>query len=127
MAATPGHQADLVLGTQAAIDHPDQHHHANIVVEPGIDDQGLERRIRIPFGRRNPGDDRFQDVIHALPGLGAGKHRVCGIDADHILDFLTGSIRVGGRQIDLVEYRNDLDSQLYGGIAIGNRLCLHPL
>jgi hypothetical protein len=39
-----GHQANLVLGTQHAVDDAHQHDHADVVVEPGVDDQRLERR-----------------------------------------------------------------------------------
>ena len=40
----------LSLGRDFAIHHPDQHHDPDIVVEPGIDDQGLQRRAGISRG-----------------------------------------------------------------------------
>jgi hypothetical protein len=89
-----------VLRAQRAVNHAHQHDHADVVVEPGVDDQGLERRRRIALGRRNARDDRFEDVLDAQAGLGRGEHRLGGIDADHVLDLLARIVRVAaGRSI----------------------------
>ena len=36
------HQFDAILGPQAAFHHPHQHHHADIVIEPRINDESLK-------------------------------------------------------------------------------------
>jgi hypothetical protein len=53
--------------------------------------------------------------------------RIGGVDADDGLDFVFDAIRVGGRQINLVEYRDDLQSLLHRRVAVGDRLRLNTL
>ena len=91
---------------QTAIDHAHQHHHADIVIEPRVNDQRLERRIEVTGGRRDFGDHGFENIFHAQPGFGRRAHRVVRVDADDVLDFLNHPIRLGGRQVDLVQYRH---------------------
>ena len=45
VAAAGGHHADLVAAAQRAVDHAHQRHDPDVVVEPGIDDQRLQRRL----------------------------------------------------------------------------------
>ena len=122
-----GHQPDLVLGAQSAVEHSDQHHHTDIIVEPGVDDQSLQRRLRIAFGRRDPGDHGFENVVDAHAGLGTGRNRIRRIDADDLFDLDLRLLGVGLRQIHLVEHRHDLDTQFDGGVAIGHRLGFYTL
>ncbi len=121
------HQQDLVLGAHRAIHHAHQHHHADIVVEPGVDDQRLQRRRRIALGRRDAGDDRFEDVIDAEAGLGRTQNRLGGVDADDVLDFLARVVRVGRRQVDLVQHRHHVDAQFDRRVAVGHGLRLDAL
>ena len=122
-----GHETDLVLGLQDAVDHAHQHDHADIVVEPGIDDQRLERRRLVAARRGDPVHHDFEDVLDADAGLGRGAHRIAGVDADDVLDFLGDAVRVGGRQVYLVQHRHHFHAQVDGGVAVGHRLCLHAL
>ena len=92
---TGGHQTNLFLRFQHAIDNANQHYHTDVVVEPGVDDQRFQRCIRIALGRGYARDDSLEDVLDAKTGLGRGKHGLRGINADHVLDFLAGAIRVG--------------------------------
>ena len=72
-------------------------------------------------------DDRLQHVRHSLACLGGDEERVRGIKPDHVLDLLAHPAGLGGRQVDLVEDRNDLVIVVDRLIDIGKRLCLHPL
>jgi hypothetical protein len=56
------------------------------------------------------------------PFLGARADRVGGIDADDVLDFVDHTLRVGRRQVDLVQHRHHFDALLDRGVAIGDRL-----
>src|SRR5262249_5215060 len=47
VAAPRGHDPELLAGLQAPVDDPDQRHDADIVVEPGVDDQRLQRCLRV--------------------------------------------------------------------------------
>ena len=50
----------------------------------------------------------LQDLGDPFAGLGGGEDGVMGVYADHLLDFLLYLLGVGGRQVDLVNDRNDL-------------------
>ena len=84
-------------------------------------------RRRIPGRRRNARYHRFQDVVDALAGLGAGKDRVVRRQPDDVFDFLDHPLRLGRRQVDLVEHRNHGYALLGRRIAIGDRLRLDAL
>ena len=53
--------------------HAGQHHHAPVAVEPGIENQRLERGFRRTLRRREPGDDGFQDFLNSRALLGADQ------------------------------------------------------
>ena len=53
--------------------------------------------------------------------------RVVRVDSDYVFDLLYGPFRFGGRQIDLVQHRDDFDSQLDRRIAVGHGLRLYAL
>jgi hypothetical protein len=122
-----GHHADALALGQRAIDHPHQHHDANVVVEPGVDDHGPRRPVRVSPRGGHARDHGLEDLIDAFAGLGRAGNGVAGIDADHILDFGLGVFRIGLRQVHLVQHRHDFDVQLEGGVAIGHRLRLDAL
>ena len=80
-----------------------------------------------PLGRRDPVDQRLQQLRHALPGLGAHAHRIGGIDADDLLDLLLHPVRIGRGQVDLVDDRQHFQALLDGGVAVGDALGLDAL
>ncbi len=121
------HQQHLVARLQRAVDHAQQHHDADVVVEPRVDDQRLQRRVGIPGGRRDPRDHRLEDVVDAFAGLGAGADRVLRVDADDVLDLLDHPLGLGRRQVDLVQHRHDLDALLDRRVAVRDRLRLDAL
>jgi hypothetical protein len=122
-----GHHAYAFTLDQRAVDHAHQHHHADVVVEPGINDHRAQRRIRIATRRRHAGDHRLEDVVDAHAGLRAARDRLIGVDADHVLDLRLRVLRVGIRQVHLVEDGNHLDAQIERGIAVGDGLRLDAL
>ena len=121
------HHADAIFGAQDAVDHPHQHHDTDIIIEPGVDHQRLQGRIRAAFGGRYPGDHRLENLVDPQTGLGAGGDGVGRVQSDHVLDFLSGPVGIRLRQIHLVQDRNDLHPKIERGVTIGNRLSLHPL
>ncbi len=60
-------------------------------------------------------------------GLGRDLDRIRGVEPDHILDLLAHPLRLGRRQVDLVEHRHDLVIVVDRLIDIGQRLRLDPL
>ena len=50
-----------------------------------------------------------------------------GVDPDDIFNLVRYALRVGRRQVDLVEYRNHFEIHLHGGVAVGQGLGFYPL
>jgi hypothetical protein len=121
------HQQNAVFGLELAINYAHQHHHANVIVEPGIDDQCFERPQRIAARRRDACDYGFEHILHARAGFRADAHCVVRIKADDVFNFGDYALRFGRGQIDLVEYRHHFDALLGRRIAVCNCLRLHTL
>ena len=49
------------------------------------------------------------------------------VEADHVLDLLLDPLRLGGRQVDLVEHRDDLVAGVERLVDVGEGLRLDPL
>ena len=125
--ALHGHHADPLACAQSPIHDPDKDDRPEVVVEPGVHNQCLQGSVCIATGRRNAVDDGFEDLRYPFPGLGTGANRVLGIDADDVLDLGDHPLRIGGRQVDLVEHRKDLEIQFRRGVAVGHGLRLDTL
>jgi hypothetical protein len=105
----------------------DQRDDADVGVEPGIDDQRLQRRLRIALRAAAPGDQHLEQVRDALAGLGADAQRILGIEADDLLDLVDAPLRLGRRQVDLVQDRQHLEPEVDGRVAVGDALRLDAL
>ncbi len=75
------------------------------IVEPGVDDQCLQGRLRVALGLGNTHEERLEQLGHALPRLGADPQGIRGIDTDDVLDLLGHLVRIGRGQVDLVDDR----------------------
>ena len=62
-----------------------------------------------------------------MPDLGAGQHRVRGVEADDFLDLGADLFGLGGGEVDLVDDRDDLVVVLDRLVDVGERLRLDPL
>ena len=62
-----------------------------------------------------------------MPCLALARMASLRIESDHCLDLLANALRLGGRQIDLVDHRNDFQIVVQRQIGIGERLRLHAL
>ena len=127
MRGAGAHEADLLAFLQRAVLDADQRDHAKVAVVPGIDHQGLQRRLGIAHRRRQAMDDGLEHVVDAQPGLGRDHQRVRGVEADDVLDLLLHLVGLGGRQVDLVQHRHDLEIGFDRLIGIGQRLRLDAL
>ena len=126
--AAPGrHHEQLVARPDLALHHAHERNDAEVIVEPGVDDQRLQA-VRVAwFRRRNARDDRLEHFDHVEAGLGADRNRIGRVNADHGFDFFLDLVDVGGRQVDLVEHRHDLEAEFDRGVAVCDRLCLDAL
>ena len=57
------HDADLVADLERAVEDAHQRDDADVVVEPGVDDQRLQRRVRIALRLRNAFDESVRSVL----------------------------------------------------------------
>ena len=76
-----GHQPDLLADLDRAVDDPDVDDDALVVVELRVEDQGPERGLRVAGRRRDPLDDRPEQLGDARPGLAADGQDLVGVDA----------------------------------------------
>ena len=125
--AARGPDADLLPGLERAVHDPHQRHDADVAVVPGVDDQRLQRAVGVALRRRDAADELLEQFGHVLAGLGADADGVLGLDADDLLDLLDDLRRVGRRQVDLVQDRDDFEPLLERRVAIGDALRLDAL
>ena len=104
------HQADFLSLADGPFEDPGQHDHAAVRIEPGVENQRLQPVIRIAFGRRHALHDGFENVGHALAGLGADQHGVGGIETDRAFDHFLGALHVRAGQVNLVDDGNDFET-----------------
>src|SRR2546427_8499480 len=62
-----------------------------------------------------------------LLALGADRQRVAGRDSQHVFDLFLDLFELCGRQVNLVNHRDDGEIVLGGEKGVGNRLRLDPL
>ncbi len=118
---------DFVALAQYALLDPHQRHHTQIVVEPGVDDQGLQGRLAIALRWRNVLDQVLQRILNAQAGLGTDQAGLRGIDTDNFLDLPPDPIRIRLWQVHLVENGQHLQALLNRRVTVGNRLGFHTL
>ena len=114
-------------GAQGAVDDPDGAHHAAVLVVGRVEDERPQRRVGVALRRRDALDDGVEQLGHALARLGRDAQDRLGREAEDALDLERVALRVGGRQVDLVEDGDDLEVVLDGLVAVGQRLGLDAL
>ena len=107
VAGASAHHLDLVALLDRTVDHADQNDNAQICIIPTINQHRLERGITVPLGRGKTVHDRFQNIRNTQTAFGRDRDRVLGVNTDHVLDVFLDPIRVGGRQVNLVQNRHD--------------------
>ena len=120
------HHASLAPG-QAAVDHPDIGHHAAVGVVDRVEDEGPGGGIRVSLGGGNEADDLLQEFLDAFPGLGGHPEHLAGVAADDPGEFGGVAVGLGGRQVDLVQHRDDLEVGVERHVQVGQRLRLDAL
>ncbi len=121
------HESQRVSGGKRPVDDPDQANHAPVGVEEGIENQCSQRGTAITRRSRQATDDSLQELIDPLPRLGGDAEGIIGVATDHRADLGRHSLRLRGRQVDLVDYRNDLQTGFHCHIGIGEGLGFYPL
>ncbi len=121
------HELQLRTRQETAVHDPHARHDTAVLVELGVEDQALQRGVRVTHRRRDPLDDRIEQVGHPFAGLGRHADDLLGRNAEHGLDLARVPVGIGRREIDLVQRRHDLEIVLQRQIAVGERLGLDAL
>ena len=117
----------MVAGAHGTVDHFEIGDNAAEGVEYGVKDKALERRVRIPFGRRNTLDDSIEDLGHAFAGLGGAAQNLLAFATQQIDYLVLYAFGHGIVHVTFVEHRNNLQVMLDRHIEIGDRLRLYAL
>ena len=117
-----GHHQALLAPGQPAVHHPDVGDDAAVGVVDRVEDQRAGRGVRVAAGRRHLRDDRVEQVGHPGAGFRRDLHHVAGVAADHPGQFLGVPGRLGGRQVDLVQHRDQVQVGVEGQVEVGERL-----
>ncbi len=112
---------------ELAVDHADVGDHAAVGVVDRVEDQGAGRGVGVADRRRRLPDHLVEHRGDALAGLGADPQHVGRVAADDVRELLGVLLRVGARQVDLVEHRDDLEVGREGEVEVGQRLGLDAL
>ena len=127
MCRAGGHHQALLAAGQPPVHHPHVGNDPAVGVVDRVEDQRPGRRLRVALRRRHLGDDRVEQLGYALPGLGRDPEHVGGLAADDVRDLLAVLGRLRGRQVDLVQHRDDLQVGLEREVEVRQRLRLDPL
>ena len=122
-----GHHHGSLAPGQAAVDHPDVGDHAAVGVVDRVEDERPRRGVRVAVRGGDLADDLVQQVLDALPGLGGDPQHLGGIDADDPGEFGGVAVRLRGREVDLVQHRDDLQVGAQRQVQVGQRLRLDAL
>ena len=92
-----------------------------------VEDQGLQRHVRMVLGSRDVLDYRLVEVIDPLARLGGNLLRHVDVQSEIVVDLLEARGDVGAGKVDLVYDGDDLKVVLHGHVEVGQRLGLHAL
>ncbi len=121
------HQADRVTLADRPLGEADVDDDPLVRVVVAVEDQALQRLGRVALGGRDAGDDRLEDVGDARAVLGRGEDDLLARDGQHVLELVHDRVGVRGRQVDLVEDRDEREVLAQREMDVGQRLGLDAL
>ena len=122
-----GHRAHGLARREAAVDHADERDDAAVLVVRGVEDERPRRGLGLALGRRDALDDRVQDRFDSFTGLRRDAQHAVGALADELRHLRGGCVRIGLREVDLVDDRDDLEVVLDREVGVGEGLRLDAL
>ena len=121
------HRAQRLARLEAAVDDADEGDHAAVLVVRGVEDERAGGRLGIPGRRRNPLDDRVEDLVHTRPRLRGDAEHPLGRLADQLRELGRRRVGIRLREVDLVRDRDDLEVVVEREVGVGQRLRLDAL
>ncbi len=122
-----GHQPDDVVIVERALGQAQVADDALVRVVVAVEHEPAQRCVRVALGRRDPGDDRLEDLRDARALLGRREDHLLARHREHVLELLDDDVRLRGRQVDLVEHRDDRQPLAQREVDVGQRLGLDAL
>ena len=115
-----GHHLDVHSRPDGPFFYPQVNDDAPVGVVLAVEDQRLKRRGPVAGGRGNIRDDPLQNIVNVEPVFGGNLRRIFRRNADDVLNLRLDLGGPGGRQVNLVDHRQDLQSaDILRGASIG--------
>jgi len=121
------HDHQCRAGPALAVHHPDIGDHTLVWVIVRVKDEGPQRAIDIALGRADAIDYLSKQPLYPLailrrdPEYGVFRH------TQEFLNLGRNGVRISGGQVDLVDYRNDVQVVIKRQIEVGECLRLDTL
>ena len=122
-----GHHPDLHSLLQGALHDAEIDDDAHIGVVLAVEDQGLQGSLGISLGCRDVPNNILQHCGDVDALLGRDLRSVLGREGQDIFHLVLHPLGVGGRQINLVDHRQDLQVVLHSQVSVGQGLGLDAL
>ena len=127
MGGVGGHHPDPVPRDDPPVHHPDIGDHATVGVVDRVEDHCPGGCPAVPYWGRYLLDHHVEQLTDTLTGLGADPKYVLGLAAQNVRQLGGVAVRVGRRQIDLVEHRDDAEIFFQCQVQVRQRLRLDAL
>jgi len=125
--STRTHQLNLLPLGQLPLKHPNITNHTPVLIRMAVKNQGGCRQMAFVGRRRQPFNNRLQQLRHSLPRLGADLHTILRRNPKRTLYLLGRLFRAGTAQVNLVNNPQNFTAAVHRQIRIGHRLRLHAL
>ncbi len=122
-----GHHADHVVVVERPLGQAHVADDTLVRVVVRVEDEPLERQLRVPLRGRDPVDDGLEDLGDTRPFLRGGEDDLLTRDREDALQLLHDDLGLGRRKIDLVDDRDDRETFAQGEVDVGQRLRLDAL
>mmetsp|Transcript_65756 Transcript_65756/g.109246 ORF Transcript_65756/g.109246 Transcript_65756/m.109246 type:complete len:318 (-) Transcript_65756:312-1265(-) len=120
-------ESNLVTLAHRAVDNSNEDYHTPVGVVTRIEHQRAQRQVHGQLWGRHLFDDRLQNLRDAETDLSRGGNCLCAVEPYGSLHLFSDSVRFSSRQIDLIQYRQNLEIVLNGQEHIRDSLRLYTL
>ena len=116
---TGAHHKNLLTVTQGTVDHTDIRDDTSVSVVNRVENEGPSRRGSHPLGGWHLSDDGVEQIADTITSLRRDSQHLRLVAANDSGNLGGMAIRLGPRQVDLVEHWNDLQISLQSQIQVG--------